>query len=238
MSREKLLGYEIDVLKLGEAVDFAFSKIENKEFVQVVTINPEMIELAEKNELFSNVLKTAELVIPDGVGIQLGLRLKGVNIERVPGIEFSKKILERCAKNGLPVALFGAKSEILCKTVENLKKEMPALKINFSRDGYFQQEEEKQIAEDIANSGAKIILVALGAPKQELFIRKYKEMFANSICIGVGGSFDVWSGVTKRAPKIFQQLGCEWLYRVLKQPSRIKRIFPTLPMFLFRVIIK
>lgn len=236
--RKKLLGYEIDVLNLEGAIDFALSKFNDGGKIQVVTINPEMIELAQLNEDFSKVLKSAELVIPDGVGVQLGFRLKGEKIERIAGIEFSKKLLEKSAQNGLPVAFLGAKPEVLNLAVENLKKEFSNLNVVYARDGYFSQDEEEKIANDIAAAGAKVVLVALGAPKQELFITKYKEKFTSGIFVGVGGSFDVWSGITKRAPVFFQKIGCEWLYRVATQPSRFKRIFPTLPRFLFRVIIK
>lgn len=236
--RKKLLGYEIDVLNFEGAIDFVLSELNEDKKVQVVTINPEMIELAERDENFSQVLKSAELVLPDGVGVQLGFRLKGEKIERIAGIEFSKKLLEKAAQSSLPVAFLGAKPDVMSLAVENLKNEFKNLNVVYSKDGYFSSEDEEKIADEIVAAGAKIVLVALGAPKQELFITKYKEKFTSGIFVGVGGSFDVWSGMTKRAPIFFQKIGCEWLYRVVTQPSRFKRIFPTLPRFLFRVIIK
>ena len=102
-------------------------------------------------------------------------------------------------------------------------------------NGYFENDDE--VINEVKEHQPKLVLCALGAPKQELFINKCKDVLNNAVYIGIGGSFDVWAGEVTRAPKIFQKLGLEWLYRTLKQPSRIKRIYKTLPMFLFRAII-
>ena len=115
------------------------------------------------------------------------------------------------------------------------KNDFPNLNIVYSHNGYFDNENE--ILNDISKSRPQVLLCALGAPKQEFLIYRLKEMLQGCVMIGVGGSFDVFSGCTKRAPVIWQKLGLEWLYRVIVQPERIKRIFPTLPIFLFESII-
>lgn len=229
-----VLGYPVALLTYNEVLEYV---VNYDGFMQIVTINPEMIELAQKNQEFSEVLKGAQLVIPDGVGVKIALMLHGIKQEQIAGCEFSKSLIEKASQNGESIALLGAKQEVLDLCMQKLSEEFPTLKISYSRNGYFSADEEEQIIGDIKNSGAKYLFVALGAPKQEFFIKKCKEKGLNVKAVGVGGSFDVWSGTTQRAPKIWQKLALEWLYRTIKQPERFKRIFPTLPLFLFKVII-
>ena len=202
------------------------------------TVNPEMIKQGHTIDAMNSVLNSAELVIPDGVGIKIALKLKGINQERIAGIEFAKKIISMCANSGYKIALFGAKEEILQKTGENLMKEFPGLNIVYSRNGYFSKSEEQQIKEDIKNSVPDVVFTALGAPKQEIFNSEMRKILPQAVFIGIGGSFDVWSGVVQRAPVFWQKTGLEWLYRTVKEPQRFKRIFPTLPIFLIKVIIE
>lgn len=237
-NKENLLGYDICTLKQEDIIEKAFDEISRQQNVHIVTINPEMIELAVKNEEFSDILKSADIIIPDGIGIKIAFKIKGIQTERLAGIELAYNILAKAAENDLPVALIGAKSEILALACKNLKSKIQNLNIVYSRDGFFKEDEEGSIIENIASLGAKVVLVALGAPKQDIFIQKLKQACNGTIFVGVGGSFDVWSGVVKRAPVVFQKLGLEWLYRTITQPSRFKRIFPTLPRFIFRVIME
>lgn len=230
----KLLGFRIDSFGFEEAIDFAKDLIEAKQSAQVVTINPEMIEYALKHPDFADVLDNADLVIPDGVGVKLGLKIKGFNVERIAGIEFSFRMLQECAKNKFPVALIGARPHILNKTVENLKTQIQDLNVIYSQNGYFQDREK--ILKELKDKSPRFVLVALGSPRQEEFIIEARKLLPKALMIGVGGSFDVWAGEAQRAPEVFQKLGLEWFYRTLKEPKRFKRIFPTLPRFLLRVI--
>ncbi|MCR5260219.1 MAG: WecB/TagA/CpsF family glycosyltransferase [Candidatus Gastranaerophilales bacterium] len=231
----EILGYKVDLLSFDEALKTVLDKTEEQN-TQTVTINPEMIALGEKNQEFSEILKNADLVIPDGFGIKLALMLYGIKQQQIPGIEFSKKLIAHCAENSLPVALIGAKEETIQKACENLKNEYPNLKICYKKNGYFKEDEERAIIDEMKQSCPKLVLAALGVPKQEIFINKYKNEFQNTMFVGVGGSFDVWAGNVKRAPLIFRKLGCEWLWRLIKEPSRFNRMFPTLPLFVFKVI--
>ena len=124
--------------------------------------------------------------------------------------------------------------EVVVKAVENLQKEINGLNIVYFHNGYFK--EDAPIYEELKSKSPKLILVALGSPRQEEFIYNAKKVLNPALMVGIGGSLDVWSGSVKRAPKIFQKLGLEWLYRTISQPSRFKRIFPTLPLFLLKVI--
>lgn len=236
--RAKLLGFGVDTFGKTEAVegavDYSKKMIETKSGAQVVTINPEMIEYALKNSDFAEILNSAELVIPDGIGIQIGLKIKGFNASRIPGIEYSHKLVKECAKNGYSLALVGAKPEVVQKASENLKSEFPDLNIVYVQDGYFSNVND--VYWSLGEKNPQVVLVALGSPRQETFIRDYRKYHSDAFMVGVGGSFDVWSGMVQRAPKIYQKLGLEWLYRTVKEPQRFKRIFPTLPKFLFRVL--
>lgn len=230
----KLLGFEIDTFTLLDAVDYALELIKNQKGGQVVTINPEMIEFGLKNSEFAQILHNADLVVSDGVGVKIGLKIKGTNVQRVAGIEFSHKLIEQCAQNNFPIALIGAKPHIIEKASTNLKSEIENLNICYIQDGYFKDTE--QVLSELAKSSPKLVLVALGSPKQEEFIVQARKLLPQAVMIGVGGSFDVWSGEVERAPEIYQKMGLEWLYRTVKEPQRFKRIFPNLPRFLFRVI--
>ena len=225
----KLQGLNVDSFTFEEAIDYA-KTISG----QVVTINPEMINNATQNLEFAEIINNAELVIPDGIGVQIGLKILGYNVRRIAGIEFSRRMIEECAKSEQSVALVGAKPEIVVKAKENLEKEIQGLYITYAHDGYFSDDDE--ILKDLKIRQPRLVLCALGSPKQEEFILKAKKMLPEALFVGVGGSFDVWSGVVERAPEIYQKLGLEWLYRTVKEPKRFKRIFPTLPLFVLKVL--
>lgn len=230
----ELLGFNIDNYSFDEAVARAKSLIDGDRVAQVITINPEMFQAAENDSYFANIIREAEMIIPDGVGVKLGLKLTGQNAARIPGIDFAKRLLKEAALSNIPVAIVGSKEEVITKAVENLQKEISGLSIVYYHNGYFQNDNE--IYEGLKKYSPKLILIAMGSPKQEKFIYEAKKVLNPALMVGIGGSLDVWSGTVKRAPKIFQVLGLEWLYRTITQPSRFKRIFPALPLFLIKVL--
>lgn len=234
----KVQGFDIDLLSFNEAVNYASEKICQNQGMHIITINPEMTELAQKNENFSEILKNADMVVPDGVGIKIALKLKKINQEQVPGVDLAKELIIKCAQNGKKVALIGAKEEVIQKAVQNLRTEIGNLDIEYSHNGYFSLEEENEIINNLEKSSPSLALIALGAPKQEIFINKCRKRLPQTVFIGVGGAFDVWAGVVERAPEIYRKLYIEWLYRTIKQPERFKRIYKTLPIFLFKAIIE
>ena len=225
----KIQRLNVDTFTIDEAIKYA-----NTISGQVITINPEMIENASQNPDFAEIINSAELVIPDGIGVEIGLKILGYNVRRIAGIEFSHRMIEECAKNSQSVALVGAKPQIVEKAKENLEKEISGLYITYAHDGYFSNDEE--IINELKIRQPRLVLCALGSPKQEEFIIKAKQVLPNALFVGVGGSFDVWSGIVERAPEIYQKLGLEWLYRTVKEPKRFKRIFPTLPLFVLKVL--
>lgn len=225
--KANLLGYNIDTYDFESAVQYA-----KENSGQVITINPEMMS----NPEMIDIVNSAELVIPDGIGVQIGLKIIGYDVKRIPGIEFARRMIEECSKEGKSVAMVGAKPEIIEMACENLQNKIENLNIVYKQDGYFQ--DDKKILEELTDKNPRLVLCAMGSPKQELFIKDAKECMRETLFIGVGGSFDVWSGCVQRAPEIWQKLGLEWLYRTIKEPKRIQRIFPTLPLFILRVFIE
>ena len=234
--REEILGYGVDLVTMNGGLDYISEKILNNEGAHIVTLNPEMIEMGDKDIRLANILKNADLIIPDGMGIRLALKMRGVKQEKIPGVEFARELINLCAENNCPVALVGAQEEVINRAAENIRKETPNVNIVYKHNGYY--DDEDAVMNEIIERGAKVVMVAMGVPRQEFFIDKMKTRKSDIILIGVGGSFDVWSGFTKRAPVIWRKLGLEWLYRAIKQPERFKRIFPALPRFLFRVIME
>ena len=225
----KIQGFDVDPFTFEQAVDWAYSK-----HGQIVTINPEMISAAQSNPEFADIIKKAELVVADGIGVEIGLKILGYSVKRIAGIDLGKALIEKFTASGKSVAMIGAKPGVVDSAIVNLTKEYQNLNVVYSHDGYFDNDED--IIESVISANPDLILVALGSPKQEFFIHNIKEKLPNSTLIGLGGSFDVWAGVVERAPKIYQKLGLEWLYRTLKEPKRFKRIFPTLPLFVLKVL--
>lgn len=236
--KEKVLGFDVDLITLKDAVMLLSEKIKNKQGVHVVTINPEIIESAKKNNALKKIIEQAQLVVPDGSGIKLALMFKGIRQERIPGIDLAFALLEMANDSNYSTALIGAKPEVINEAAAALQSKLKNINICYKQDGYFDSEKENIIINDINNLKPDIVLVALGSPKQEFFIKKCMEKYSNAVYIGVGGTFDVWAGVVGRAPYFFRFIGCEWIYRTYKQPERLKRIYKTLPLFAVKAIIE
>ena len=191
----------------------------------IVTANPETIMIAEDNQKFKQaLLDDNTVIIPDGIGIIKGAKILGYNmVETIPGVELCSKLFEYCNEFKKSVFLLGAKKEVVEKLVSVIESNYPEAIVCGYENGYV---EDKQAAFDkIVSLKPDVVLVALGIPHQELLIYDNLKKFDKGIFVGVGGSFDVLSGTKKRAPKLFRKLHIEWLYRLLKEPKRIKRFF-------------
>lgn len=225
----KILGYGVDSFTFDEAVEYAYSH-----HGQIVTINPEMISAARKNKDFSEIVEHADLVVPDGIGVEIGLKILGHKVRRIPGIELGRALIVKFSDENKTVAFVGAKPEVVESAVKMLRTDIQNLNVVYFHDGYFK--DANIIMDSLYQAKPDLVLVALGSPKQEFFIAEMKTRLPNSTFIGLGGSFDVWAGHVERAPEIYQNLGLEWLYRTIKEPKRFKRIFPTLPLFILSVL--
>ncbi|HHR6129520.1 TPA: lipopolysaccharide N-acetylmannosaminouronosyltransferase [Providencia alcalifaciens] len=195
----------------------------------LVAINAEKVMIAEQDTALNTLLGQAEYLYADGISIVRAIRRKypKAEVSRVAGADLWEGLMERAGKEGTPVFLVGGKPEILEQTKAKLRAQWN-VNIVDSQDGYFTAEDRSALFERIHASGAKIVTVAMGSPKQEIFMRDCRVVHPDALYMGVGGTYDVFTGHVKRAPKVWQNLGLEWLYRLLSQPTRIKRQFKLL----------
>ena len=234
--RVELLNCPIDIINSDNALSLVRDAIEKGNNFHIITINPEMIANSSKNDSFLNIIKSSQLNIPDGIGVKLALKLRGINCFHIRGVDFSRKLISYANENNLKIGFIGAKEEVINQACDNFLKQYPSLNIAYKRNGYFN--DDIKIIEEIKNAAPRILLVGLGSPRQEEFISKLKNSVNNMVMIGVGGSFDVFSGNVQEAPIIYRKLGLEWLYRTICQPERFRRIFPALPIFLIKCIME
>ena len=234
-SHVDILGVGFDNLKKNEAVDHAFTLQTEHKGYYVVTPNPEIVMLAREDEGMMSAVKDAELVITDGIGIIYGARILGKPLkDRIPGIDFTTALLEKMNEQGRSLFLFGSKPGVAEKAAENLAAKYSNVKIVGTNDGYFK--DDAPIIEKINAAKPDLMLVCLGAPKQEKWMQANAHRLDVGIMVGAGGSLDVFAGVVERAPEAWQKMGLEWLYRLLKEPKRIGRMMK-LPKFLIGTMI-
>jgi N-acetylglucosaminyldiphosphoundecaprenol N-acetyl-beta-D-mannosaminyltransferase len=238
MQKIQILGVSFDNVTMEEAVSLAFSYIENGTQAAVVTPNAEILQLCLESEDVKRSVCAAEIVLPDGEGAlwaakKLGSPLK----QKVAGVEFGMELAKKAAENGKSIFLLGGKEGVAQKAGEELLIKFPTLKIVGSESGYFDKtgEENARIIDLINKSGADILYVCLGAPMQEKWIFDNRSILTSpKLMVCLGGSLDIYSGEAKRAPEIFIKMRIEWLWRFLRQPSRIGRMMK-LPKFMISV---
>lgn len=235
MKKINILGTKVDMVDMKGAEERVLKFLETDGAKAVFTPNSEIIMAAYRDSDFLDVLNSADLVIADGIGVVYASRiLKRPLPERVPGFDLACRTIELAADGSKSIYFFGGKPGICELAEENLKKKYPNLFICGTCDGYFDEEKEKKIIEDIKSKAPDILFVCLGAPKQEKWIAAHKDELNAKVIMGVGGSLDVFAGTVQRAPVFYQKAGLEWLYRLIKQPSRIGRMME-LPKFAMKV---
>lgn len=235
--RTNILGVNIDNVTLEEAGEITKRLVEtsNKSCKVVVAPNTEFIMMAQKDKEFMDILNNAELATPDSVGVIMGgKKQKKPFKERIPGQAYFRKVLEIGEKEGWTFFLLGGKDDVPKLAKENVEKMYPNIKIVGFHEGYFSTDSEEQVVEQINSLKPNVLFVAMGAPLQEKWINKHKDELKVDVAAGQGGTFDYEAGKIKRAPKVFQKLGIEWLWRLIRQPSRIVRMM-VLPVFWFKV---
>ncbi|MFK3712623.1 MULTISPECIES: lipopolysaccharide N-acetylmannosaminouronosyltransferase [Leclercia] len=190
----------------------------------LVAINAEKMLTIEDNAQVRDLIEAAEFKYADGISVVRSVRKKypDANISRVAGADLWEALMARAGTDGTPVFLVGGKPEILAQTEQKLRSQWQ-VNIVGSQDGYFSADQQQALFARIRDSGAKIITVAMGSPRQEILMRDCRQVYPDALYMGVGGTYDVFTGHVKRAPKVWQNLGLEWLYRLLSQPSRITR---------------
>lgn len=230
-----ILGVPFATRNFDETVAHLAERIENGEQTHVITANPEVVMLAKGNPSFHSLLEQA-YVVPDGIGIVYAAKWTNQPItERVTGVELLEALMAEADRHGWKVYLLGAAPEVVRLAAEKLASRYPGARIVGYRDGYFRQDEEEQIVQEIAEKNTQLLFVAMGAPRQDEWIARYRDQLRATLMMGVGGSFDVISGKVKRAPLVWQKLNLEWLYRLLATPSRWKRQL-AIPRFVWTVL--
>ncbi|NLJ80888.1 MAG: WecB/TagA/CpsF family glycosyltransferase [Firmicutes bacterium] len=201
----------------------------------IVTANPETVMAAQGDQLLAEILRRADLVVADGIGVIWAGRALGSPLpERIPGIELAEGILRQAAEKGWRVFFLGGAEGVAPQAAENMRRVYPALNVVGTYHGYFQDREEKALLEKIKSLRPQVLLAALGMPKQEKWLAAHLAALEIPVGIGVGGSFDIWAGVGQRAPEWVRQIHLEWLYRLIKEPRRIGRM-AVLPKFVWAI---
>lgn len=235
-NKVNILGCQIDNVTMPKAIEKVAAFMDGKHTAHVITLNAEIAYTARNDDKLRDVINHADLVTPDGIGIVWAGRKLGHNIkERVTGIDMIYQICQRAEAKRWKLFLLGAAPGVAELAAQELAGLYPGLMIVGTRDGYFSEQDIPVIIREINQAAPQVLLVALGAPKQEFWINNYKQILKVPVCVGVGGSFDVLAGNKKRAPKIIIKLNLEWLYRLLAEPSRLKRQM-VLPRFVLAVL--
>jgi N-acetylglucosaminyldiphosphoundecaprenol N-acetyl-beta-D-mannosaminyltransferase len=233
---ENILGIDVTALDYEGIINEIDQVIRNNEKANVIAVNPEKFIAMEKSPELKELISDATFKIPDGIGVILASKLKGGQIRsRVTGVDLLVEILKLADINRYKVFLYGGKPEVVSRTKEVINEDYSGVQVVGYSDGY--QKDQESLIKQINDSGAQIIFVALGSPKQELWIKENMARLNVNIYQGVGGSFDVLSGNVQRAPELFRKTGTEWFYRLATQPSRFRRQL-ALPRFLLKVLFK
>lgn len=230
--------YGIPFSKMGmnETVQYLTKRIEAGEQTHVITANPIMVMAALEKPAYKTMMKKADLIVPDGVGVVWAAKKCGEPVaERIAGIELLNLLMEQGEKRKWKAYLLGTTQEIIDAAAEKLQLQYPQVKIVGARNGFFGADEDQEVIAHIKQKEPQLLFVARGAETQEPWIVKHREQLGVPLIMGVGGSFDVISGKLKRAPMLVQKLKLEWLFRLLQEPKRFGRML-ALPKFVGKVL--
>mgnify|MGYP001046305636 CR=1 FL=1 len=235
-----ILGVRVDLVDLPQTLQLIENFIDSGRPHQIVVVNVSKIVRAQYDDFLKKIINDADLVGADGVPVVWMSKLFKPEIPgRVNGTDLMEALVAAAAQKGYSVYFFGAEDDVINKVVAFYSKKYPTLKIAGARNGYFSEDEEIDIVKQIRKSNADIMFVGFGSPKKEIFINKYKYQMNVPVIHGVGGSFDVVAGKTKRAPVWMQKYGLEWFFRILQEPKRmLKRYLITNFLFIIFVIMK
>lgn len=230
-----ILRVNVTPLNDKEIIDSINQRIQAGLKSTIIAINPEKIVRANKNEALLELLNSATYQIPDGIGVIIASKLRrGAIQSRVTGIDLMEQLLELAHAERYRIYLFGARDTVVAKAAEEISKKYTNLEIAGFMHGY--EQDTDKIVSDINHCRPDLLFVALGSPRQEFWIKENLDKLNAKVVQGVGGSFDVLSGNVKRAPRVFRKTGLEWFYRLMKEPSRIRRQL-VLPAFLLKALL-
>jgi len=233
----EVLGCRLDCVDIDEATARILAFAHGDRPAQVVTLGTEMVVAAQRDARFRATLAASALNVCDTVGVLAAARRRGARMSaRVTGVELLERLCAAAAKEALPIYLLGGAPGVAIEAAQRLAERFPGLRVAGAADGYFPVDRSAAVAEAIARSGARLLFVGLGSPRQELWLADHLAASGAGAGIGVGGAFDAIVGRVPRAPERWQRLNLEWLYRLLREPHRWRRQL-ALPQFLALVLI-
>ena len=234
----EILGIPFDFINMEEAVKRAKKFAVGDRFRFIFTPNPEIVAASQKDDELKKALLSADMLVPDGIGIVIASGMYGKRLtERVPGFDLMAELISAGVQKGWSFYLLGCKPGINEMARTRLKKKYPNIRIVGYHHGYFKEDEEAEIITHINLCNPNILLVGMGAPRQEKWIFKNRGNLKANLAIGVGGALNILAGKAMRAPVVFRKLGLEWLFRLIVEPWRIKRM-SVLPIFLVKAFIE
>ncbi len=233
-----ILGCRLDLLDADQATNRIMEFVRDRAAAQVVTLGTEMVVYAQRDPAFRDVVNHSALSLCDTVGLLAVARRRGATLrERVTGVELVQHLCARAVNDGVGVYFFGGAEGVAADAAAILEARFPGLHVAGTRNGFFTSDEDQQIVEAIRASGAGLLFVGLGSPRQEMWLARNLKATGCGAAIGVGGSFDVLSGRVRRAPELWRRLGLEWLYRLIREPHRFRRQL-ALPYFVWLVLLE
>lgn len=226
--RRTLFGVELDPLTMDETVARCLDAVREGRQLEIGVVNAAKLVNMRRDPRLAEAVSGCDLVVADGQAVVwAGRVLRAPLPERVAGIDLFLRLLGEAESAGMSVYFLGAKQEVLEEMLRRVADRFPGLKVAGSRNGYFDDSEQAAIADDIAHSGAQMLFLGMTSPKKEIFTATYGARTGARVVHGVGGSFDILAGITKRAPAAWQRMGLEWLYRTLQEPRRLGRRYLT-----------
>lgn len=234
-SAHEVLDVEIAAVTMDEAVALCAAMVKSGEPHGIATANAEMLMMTKRDSGLKRILQECDLVLPDGAGILwAGEQLGTPFPERVTGADLTERLLYLAAEMDWPVYFLGGAPGVAAEAARRFRAEKKEFPLAGTHDGYFDSEEEKKVIEDIRESGARLLLVGLGVPKQEYWIRRHRDELGPVLAMGIGGVFDIMAGRLTRAPLWMQRHRLEWAYRLFLEPRRIGRMM-ALPRYMLAV---
>jgi N-acetylglucosaminyldiphosphoundecaprenol N-acetyl-beta-D-mannosaminyltransferase len=233
-----ILGCRLDLIDAEHAASRILALARRGAGAQIVTLGTEMVVLAQKDERFRDIVNSSALSLCDTVGLLTVARRRGAALrERVTGVELTERLCALAAKDGVPVYFLGGSEGVAADAAAILEVRFPGLQIAGARNGYSAEDQSSEVVAAIRDSGAKLLFVGMGSPRQEIWLGNHLRETGCGAGIGVGGSLDVLGGRVERAPHIFRRYGLEWLYRLAKEPHRWRRQL-ALPHFVWLVALE
>ena len=224
----RVMGVPVHAITMSKVIDIVENAISCREQLQIGVVNAAKVLNMKKDALLRADVLGSDLILADGMSVVWASRLLRQSLpERVPGIDLMHEILRRGEQRGWRIFCLGATDEVLRRVKEKISEQYPGVKVVGTRNGYFQEAEEVEVAREISESRPDVIFIAITSPKKERFLGRWSKQLGVPVTHGVGGSFDVMAGKVKRAPILWQRFGCEWAYRLKQEPRRLWKRYLT-----------